>query len=141
MTELQYDDSVPLSVTELTGMRMSLVSMAKRIDKILATKDVTGKNLATYIVNGVCDYYGIPLEELKNLCRKPIMVERKRLTAYILRKHTDRSLKEIAIELGLKCHASAKWHIREAESQLSGEFYGNKEFKATYKAILKHLKL
>jgi chromosomal replication initiation ATPase DnaA len=141
MNDLQYDDSLPLSVSELTNMRMSLISMTRRIDAILAIKDVKGKNLATYIVSGVCSYYKISVDDLKRLCRKPIMIERKRITAYLLKKYTDRSLSDIAWEIGLKNHASAKWHIRGAEYELSDENYGNKEFKSTYQAILKYLKL
>jgi chromosomal replication initiation ATPase DnaA len=137
----EIKDALPLSASELMNLRDSLIVILKKVDKILSTKNYKGQKLADYILNGVCSYYKITLEDLKYRRRGPRIVERRRMTASLLNTYTDRTLQNIADMLGYKKHETALYHIREAKNLLSNEFYGNEDFKKTYKQLIKYLKL
>lgn len=139
--DIQEYDSLLLSATELQMLRESLVQTIKKIDKVLAGKDIKGKTLADYILNGICAYYKIDRLTLRKLGRNPKMVERRKFAVYILKRYTDRTLQEIADMVGYEQHGTVDHHIKDMEQLLSGEVYGDKEIKATYKKLLKHLNL
>lgn len=134
-------DALPLSATELLLMRDSAISMVKRIDHILSNKNIQGKQKADFILKGTCTYYNINPQELKQRVRKAEYVEQRQMIAYLLKTYTDRSLHDIADMIGYKQHATVLYHVKEAKSKLSDELYGEKEFKVTYRKLLKRLNL
>jgi chromosomal replication initiation ATPase DnaA len=134
-------DSILLSSTELNQLRSIMATAIRRIDQIMGLKSNKGKTLADHILNGLCEFYNTDRVQIKQYRRNPKLVERKRMACVILKKYTDRTNAEIADMVGYDNHATVLYHVKEAESLLSDEVYGDKEFKRTYSKLIKHLNL
>jgi chromosomal replication initiator protein len=107
----------------------------------MGSKSTKGKTLADHILNGLCEFYKTNRVEIKSYRRNPKLIERKKMACYILKRYTDRTYYEIAEMLGYKKHATVLYHVKEAETLLSDEIYGDKEFKRTYSKLIRHLNL
>jgi len=138
-----------ISDTELFKLRNSLAKAVKALDSIIGQKNTTKppRQIQKYvpvdfIIDGICSYYGITFDDLTSYRRNPYLVQRRKITAYVLRKYTNASLANIAGSLRYKKNsASVMGHIRDVEYSLSNEVYGNKEIIDTYKNIINHLNL
>jgi chromosomal replication initiation ATPase DnaA len=139
--KIKSSDSVCLSLTELQELRRVFVSSIKKLDKVMGARDLKGKTLARRIFNDLCRYYKVTPAEMRTYRRKPELVHRKKIAAYLLRNYTDRSYQEIAYILGYDRHATVLFHVRDVENMLSDEVYGNKQFKVEYKKIIERLNL
>lgn len=130
-----------LSPTDLNQLRLVLINSVKRIDKILSSKDISGRNLALFIINGSCDYYNITSDKLKEKSRKPQKVHIKRTICYLLRTYTNRTYKQVAEVFGYRDHTSVIDHVKDMGDMLSDDIYGDKEVKTNYNKLLTHLGL
>jgi len=116
----------------------------KRLEDLLVTnKRAEKSNIlpADYIINGLCEYYGISKHELRTRRRNKDLVRRRRFAAKLLRTYTKCTLEGIATILGYKSHRTILYHIGNIDEQLSKNYYGYVETKTEYKLLLKHLKL
>ena len=130
-----------ISSWELKELRRVLVGSIKKIDRILTNPHATDKFLEDRILDGVCRYYGITLQELRRYKRKPELVQRRQVSVYLLRAHTNMTLSQVGRAVGYKCHATVLHHINEVSDKLSDDFYSDKRFKKTYQNILNYLEL
>jgi len=93
------------------------------------------------ILKGVCDYYHIGVDELKEGTRKPEVIKRRQITMRLLKLHTKLTLRQIVGTLGLKSHATAIHHLKKIDNFLSDEPWRDIEIKSEYKQIMDKLKL
>ena len=148
-TESNMEDAVG-KVDQEYKIRQIIVILNEAINKLYAlipfntelpkeTREI--KVSDEYIIDGVCDFYGIDENYLRTYRRNRNIIERKRMTIRLLHLYTDCNLNHIAELVGLRNHATVLHHIKQADLLLSKEFYGNDEIKRTYKQLLNHLKL
>jgi chromosomal replication initiation ATPase DnaA len=92
---------------------------------------------ANYIIDGVADFYGVTVEQLKRRTRK--RMNRKRIAMHMLYDIADLSLKDIACYMDYRVLSlpAVYQHI----SILRDLLESSKECRTEYDEILAHLKL
>jgi chromosomal replication initiator protein len=98
------------------------------VDEFITT--AKGDNLKPMqIVNLVCQYYQVDEEQLKSRSRKKTLNEARRVTAYLLRKHTELSLMDVGALMG-RDHTTVLHALQKIEADLK-----------TNSTAFKHIKL
>lgn len=92
-----------------------------------------------YVINGVCDYYNIAKDDLMTI--SSTQFNRRRMTIKILRDIADVPFKDICASFARNSIPATSRIYAEVSDDLNPYCYGNKELKAEYKDILKHLGL
>ena len=94
------------------------------------------------ILLGVCDYYGITIEQLlefRSYRDKLGIWKWKRYLIKILFDHTDLDITEIKDVLGYKSYANVVYSLNVLNEDLSSESYSDSKIKFNYNQLLKHL--
>jgi chromosomal replication initiation ATPase DnaA len=132
---------VNLSATELIKLRTTLMNSIKKIDGLISSKRIRGKNMEDFIVNGACEYWHIQQADLRKKARNPDIIKRRRIVIHLLKTYTNRNTSDIASTVGLTNHSTVLHHVKEADNFLSEEFYGDIDFQISYKQVLNYLNL
>lgn len=127
-------------IVRLNGVIQDLYSLLPFESK---NKDIKPEYLLhhDYLLDGICDYYGIDRHELQTYRRQKQLVTRRKLASRILYMYSDRTLAQVASLVGYTNHATVLHHIKKSEEELSNDYYGNDDIKKTYSQLLNHLKL
>ena len=91
-----------------------------------------------YILNGLCDYYSIPMDRLVCDARSTERSKRKRIAVKILRDVADCSLKDIQYIYGHTDESCIFQIYQKVQDDLDPR-YGNKEVREEYKNVLQYL--
>ncbi len=94
-----------------------------------------------YILKSVCDFFDIERADLIGKGRLKGKIMKRKISAYLLRKHTNLTLQQIAHLLNYKNHATVLYHLRDVENMLSSNYDGYDDFIRNYKQITNYLKL
>ena len=109
---------------------------SRAIPRIILKKE----DRMNYVIDSMCDFYGISEERLFKRYRDAKYSNRKKMTIKLLRDIADISFLDIAERLGSRNSAdSARFSYDTLSSDLQESSYGNKELKQEYKNILKYL--
>ena len=106
-------------------------------------KIMTQPEKVFYIVNGVCDYFGINPKKIKEIRRggRGTIPEARRFMSLLLTKYTVLSQREIADNTGIIRHQTINYHCNRLEEELSDNFYGAEKTKMIYNELLSYLNL
>lgn len=109
--------NIRTNVREMEGALISLVAQSslnkksitielarQMIDKFV--KNTTREISIDLIQKVVCDFFGLPLEQIKTKTRKREIVQARQLAMYFSKKHTKSSLATIGLQCGNKDHAT-----------------------------------
>lgn len=94
-----------------------------------------------YIINGVCEFFDITLDELKSRRRNPDKYNRKRMAIKVLHDYGDISFRVISETFNGNSPSSMFLAYEGISLDVDPDTYGNKEVKKQYNDLLKHLKL
>ena len=94
-----------------------------------------------YILKSICDFFNIERADLIGTGRLKGKIIKRKLAAYLLRKHTNLTLQQIAYLLNYKNHATVLYHLRDVEHMLSNNYDGYDDFMRNYKQLINYLKL
>ena len=109
------------------------------MDKVIVL--IRRKDRIDYILNGVCTYYGITLDELKNSWRHRKTFNRKRYAIKLLRDVADCSLKETTWALDSKSPANI-WYLYDGLTyDMDNDTTKGKAYKREYADLLKFMNL
>jgi chromosomal replication initiation ATPase DnaA len=98
------------------------------------------KDRIDYILNGVCEYYNVTLDELKGRYRTPAKVNRKRIAIMILKDIGDISFTDIA-KIFSPTNPKGYYMVYWNYDTLVGDLQYDRELQSHYKDILKHMGL
>ncbi len=109
--------NITTNVREMEGALISLVAQSslnkkaitidlarQMIDKFV--KNTTREISIDYIQKVVCDFFGLPVEQINTKTRKREIVQARQLAMYFSKKHTKSSLATIGLHCGNKDHAT-----------------------------------
>lgn len=109
--------AITTSVREMEGALISLIAQSslnkkaitmdlarQMIDKFV--KNTTKEISIDYIQKVVCDYFGLPIEQIHAKTRKREIVQARQVAMYFSKKHTKSSLATIGMHCGNKDHAT-----------------------------------
>jgi chromosomal replication initiator protein len=109
--------SITTNVREMEGALISLVAQSslnkkaitidlarQMIDKFV--KNTTREISIDYIQKVVCDFFGMPVDQINTKTRKREIVQARQLAMYFSKKHTKSSLATIGLHCGNKDHAT-----------------------------------
>ena len=136
------------SVRELEGVMISLMaqsSINKKAITIEMTQQIidrfmrnTVKELSVeYIINVVCGYFNISIEQLSLKTRKHQIVEARQIAMYLSKKYSSASLTAIGQQCGKKDHAT----VYHACKTVSDRLETDRQFKAKLAEIEKRITL
>jgi chromosomal replication initiation ATPase DnaA len=91
-----------------------------------------------YVMDTICDYYGVNQATLVKRYRDSHYALRKKLTIKLLRDIADITYQDVGDALGMTQEAS-QISYTEINEILQEDTYGNKELKQEYKTLLKYL--
>jgi hypothetical protein len=91
-----------------------------------------------YVIDSICDFYGVDQQTLVRRYRNTRYASRKKLTVKLLRDVADITYKDMADTIGMSQEASQMTYSEVSEN-LAENTYGNKELKQEYKELLKYL--
>jgi hypothetical protein len=91
-----------------------------------------------YILDGLCDFYGMTRQQLRMIYRKK-WIRRRRMAMKLLYEIADCALKDITEPMGYKPNTLCT--IQTNISVLNEEIFTDHAVKNEYKSILKHLNL
>jgi chromosomal replication initiation ATPase DnaA len=96
-----------------------------------------------YVLNGVCEYYGIRKDRFCSYVRNYTAVNRKKIAMKIMYDVADLRLKDIAYAMNYKVGSEhCVWdHIRNLNEDLQANNNNGKHLNAEYNKVLKHLNL
>lgn len=110
-------NSITSSVREMEGALISLIAQSslnkksitmdlarQMIDKFV--KNTTKEISIDYIQKIVCDYFGLPIDQIHAKTRKREVVQARQVAMYFSKKHTKSSLATIGLQCGNKDHAT-----------------------------------
>ena len=128
--------NVRTNVRELEGVMISLVaqsSLNKKAITIELTQQILDRFLRNsvkevsveYIINIVCDYFNIPLEQLALNTRKRQVVEARQIARFLAKKYSNASLAAIGKQCGNKDHATVHHACKTVTDRLDTD----KQFK------------
>jgi len=115
--------SVSLNRTEVTGDMVRETLKSRRIEPM------KGFISPKTILEAVCSFYKIDLEDLKGKSRVASVAWSRQVAAFFLKKYTPLSLAQIGNELGGKNHSTILHSIKEVENQVKKEERVAKEIK------------
>jgi len=109
--------NITTNVREMEGALISLVAQSslnkkaitidlarQMIDKFV--KNTTREISIDFIQKVVCDFFGLPVEQINTKTRKREIVQARQLAMYFSKKHTKSSLATIGLHCGNKDHAT-----------------------------------
>ena len=99
------------------------------------------KDRIEYILNGLCNYYGIGRDELIRRHKNPMKTNRKRIAVKLLTDVANCTLRDIAESMGRTSLTSISLLYHEISQDVSPVYYGNKDLKKEYSSILEYLGL
>ena len=99
------------------------------------------KDRIDYILNGLCRYYDITMEELLRRARTDRRYKRKRIAIKILRDIADCSLKDIKYAFNNKSEAAIWQTYTIFTEEIDPNTYGSESLKKEYADVLKYLRL
>ncbi len=110
-------NAITSSVREMEGALISLIAQSslnkksitmelarQMIDKFV--KNTTKEISIDYIQKVVCDYFGLPVDQIHAKTRKREVVQARQVAMYFSKKHTKSSLATIGLQCGNKDHAT-----------------------------------
>lgn len=139
-------NNVRTNVRELEGILISLVAQSS-LNKKTITLDLTKQIIdrfirysvkevsVEYIVNVVCEYFGIPIDQLSSSTRKQQVVQARQVAMYLSKKYSSASLAAIGQQCGNKDHAT----VHHACKTISDRIETDKQFKVTLADIEKKI--
>lgn len=139
-------NNVRTNVRELEGILISLVAQSS-LNKKTITLDLTKQIIdrfirysvkevsVEYIVNVVCEYFGIPIDQLSSSTRKQQVVQARQVAMYLSKKYSNASLAAIGQQCGNKDHAT----VHHACKTISDRIETDKQFKVTLADIEKKI--
>lgn len=110
-------NSITTSVREMEGALISIIAQSS-LNKKAITMDLarqmidkfvknTAKEISIdYIQKVVCDYFGLPVDQIHAKTRKREVVQARQVVMYFSKKHTKSSLATIGLQCGNKDHAT-----------------------------------
>ncbi len=110
-------NSITTSVREMEGALISIIAQSS-LNKKAITLDLarqmidkfvknTAKEISIdYIQKVVCDYFGLPVDQIHAKTRKREVVQARQVVMYFSKKHTKSSLATIGLQCGNKDHAT-----------------------------------
>lgn len=109
--------SITTNVREMEGALISLIAQSslnkksinldlarQMIDKFV--KHTTKEVSIDFIQKVVCDYFGLPVDQMHTKTRKREIVQARQVAMYFSKKHTKSSLATIGLQCGNKDHAT-----------------------------------
>ena len=109
--------SITTNVREMEGALISLIAQSslnkkaitielarQMIDKFV--KNTTHEISIDFIQKIVCDYFGLPVDQINTQTRRREIVQARQLAMYFSKKHTKSSLATIGLHCGNKDHAT-----------------------------------
>ncbi len=134
--------SITTSVREMEGALISLIAQSS-LNKKAITIDLARQMIDRFVKNSskeitidyiqkvVCDYYGLPIDQIYAKTRKREIVQARQVAMYFAKKHTKSSLATIGQQCGNKDHAT----VLHACKTVSNLMDTDKEFKASVHRI------
>ncbi len=99
------------------------------------------KDRVDYILNGVCDYYGITKGELCHYCKNPKKILRKKIAITLLRDVATCSFQDMLNVMNYKDVDALYFLYNSAKSAFDPNYYGNRDTIEEYLNVIKHLEL
>lgn len=131
---------IDLIKEQLSSILLKLESLG--VHQSLPSLIIKKEDRIRYVVESVCDFYGVDRPTLLKRYRDSKYANRKKLTIKLLRDVADISFLEIAEELGSRnSDNSCRFSYDNITSDLAEHSYGNKELKKEYKELLKYLRV
>ena len=130
---------------ELKSIRRSLDGIIKRIDNILeeekplSINDMTLAEQLDYIVDGVCDFWGISRKELFK--KSHTVAHRRKYAIMLMQDYTSATQKEMSDAVGLTQSNSAYKVITSMEEKLSNKPWGDSKMRHIYESLIQYLEL
>jgi len=139
-------NNVRTNIRELEGVMISLVaqsSLNKKAITIELTQQILDRFLRNsvkevsveYIINIVCDYFNIQLDQLALKTRKHQVVEARQIAMYFSKKYSNASLAAIGKQCGNKDHAT----VHHACKTILDRLETDKQFKVMMADIEKKI--
>lgn len=124
--------TVRTNVREMEGILISLIAQAavnqRDIDMQLAKEviskfvdDVTHEISVEFIQKIVADYYNIPVEKLREKTRKKLIVTARKLSMYLAKQLSSKSLAVIGASFGGRDHSTVIHACRSVEAMLKND--------------------
>ena len=140
--------SITTNVRDLDGALISLLaqsSLNKKVISIELTKQMIDKLVKNnnkdisidFIQKIVCDYFGIPVDQINTNTRKRDIVQARQLSMYFSKKLTKSSLASIGQACGNKDHATVLHACRTVTNLIDTD----KQFKLYVDEIEKRIKI
>ena len=138
--------NVRTNVRELEGIMISLVAQSS-LNKKTITLDLTKQIIdrfirnsvkevsVEYIVNVVCEYFGISIDQMESNSRKQQVVQARQVAMFLSKKFSSVSLNSIGMQCGKKDHATVSHACKTIANRLDTD----KQFKATLAEIEKKI--
>lgn len=138
--------TITSNIREMEGALISLIAQSslnkkaitldlarQMIDKFVkhTTKDVS----IDYIQKVVCDYFGLPVDQINTKTRKREIVQARQVAMYFSKKHTKSSLATIGMHCGNKDHAT----VLHACRTISNLIETDKKFRTSVMEIDKKI--
>lgn len=129
-------NNVRTNIRELEGVLISLMAQSS-LNKKAITIDLTQQIIdrfvrnsvkevsVEYIINIVCDYFNIPVEQLSQKTRKHQVVQARQIAMYLSKKYSNASLASIGKQCGNKDHATVYHACKTVTDRLDTD----KQFK------------
>lgn len=138
--------NVRTNVRELEGILISLVAQSalnKKTITLELTKQIIDRFIRNsvkevsveYITNVVCEYFGIPIDQLALNTRKHQVVQARQVAMFLSKKYSNASLASIGQQCGNKDHAT----VHHACKTISDRLETDKQFKAMVADIEKKI--
>ena len=140
--------SVRSNIRELEGVLISLIAQAalnqREIDLELAreviskfVEYVSNEITVDFIQKIVASYYNIPVEKLKEKTRKKLFVTARKLSMYLAKQLSDKSLVSIGEYFGNRDHSTVIHAIKSIEEMLQQD----ERFKNVVNDLTKKIKM
>jgi chromosomal replication initiator protein DnaA len=138
--------NVKTNIRELEGVLISLIAQSS-LNKKAITIDLAEQIIerfiknskqevsVEYVVNVICDYFGITVETLSQNTRKHQVVQARQLAMYFAKKFSKASLSAIGSQCGNKDHAT----VYHACKTVSDRIETDKQFKSLVSDIEKKI--
>ena len=140
--------NIRTNIRELEGVLISLSaqsSLNKKAITVELTQQIierfvrnTVKEVSVeYIINVVCDYFNLPIEQLSQKTRKHQVVQARQIAMYLSKKYSNASLSSIGKQCGNKDHAT----VHHACKTVSDRLETDKQFKVMLADIEKKISM
>jgi len=138
--------AINTNVREMEGALISLIAQSS-LNKKAITIDLARQMIDKFVKNTsrevsidfiqkiVCDYFGMPVEQINAKTRKREIVQARQLAMYFSKKHTKSSLATIGLHCGNKDHAT----VLHACKTVSNLMDTDKQFRSYVSEIEKKI--